>query len=155
MTRNPDQQVLTATAGLGMGLFAIGVVLIPLFLPAFILYRIAVFAGITSLHPAIMIVVAGAALWGLWRLGGILIRSLPWRIARAIIAAYIGACYAFAFFQRELTTARSELDVTWLIFTFAIFAFIGWKVGGALVLKAHRDRLIRARRNEHRGAPEP
>ncbi|WP_282595939.1 hypothetical protein [Altererythrobacter sp. TH136] len=41
--------------------------------------------------------------------------------------------------------------MTWLIFSFAIFMFFSWKIGGGLVLKAHWDRLIRAQRKEHSG----
>lgn len=148
MTRDPDQQVSRTAGGLGILLFAAALVLIPIFFPAYVLYKLAIFTGVTALHPAIVIAFAGAAGWAAWRLGGILIRSVPPGIARAAIAGYVGACYSFAFFQRELTTARSELDLTWLMFAFAIFTFIGWKVGGALVLKAHRDRLIRAQRKE-------
>lgn len=77
-----------------------------------------------------------------------LIRSVPPGAAKLVIAMYIGACYTFVFFQRELTTARPELDLTWLVFAFAIFTFVGWRVGGALVLKAHRDRLIRVQNRE-------
>lgn len=152
MTRDPDQQVFRSAGGLGVLLFAAALVLIPIFFPAYVLYKLAILAGVTALHPAIVIVLAGVAGWAAWRLGGILIRSVPPGIARAAIAGYVGACWTFAFYQRELTTARSELDVTWLMFAFAIFTFIGWKVGGALVLKAHRDRLARVRRKEEKAA---
>jgi hypothetical protein len=148
MTRDPDQQVFSTGSGLGLLLFAAAVVLIPAFLPAYVLYKLIVLTGVTDLHPAIVIPLAAAAGWVAWRLGGMLVRSVPPGIARLAIAGYVGACYTFAFFQRELTTARSELDLAWLTFAFAIFTFIGWKIGGALVLKAHRDRLIRVRRNE-------
>jgi hypothetical protein len=148
MTRDPDQQVFRTTGGLGIGLFALALALLPVFFPAYLLYRAAVVTGATNLHPAVVIVLAAAAGWAIWRGGGVLIRSVPPTAARLVIALYIGACYTFVFFQRTLTTARSELDLTWLLFAFAIFTFVGWKVGGALVLKAHRDRLIRAQRKE-------
>jgi hypothetical protein len=148
MARDPDQQVFRTAGGSGVLLFAAALVLIPAFLPAYALYKLLILTGITALHPAIVITLSGASAWAAWRLGGMLIRSVPPGIARLAIAGYIGACYAAAFFQRELTTARSELDLIWLMFAFAIFTFIGWKVGGVLVLKAHRDHLIRARRKE-------
>ncbi|MGZ8284161.1 MAG: hypothetical protein ACXWUZ_03755 [Allosphingosinicella sp.] len=151
MTRDPDLQVSRTAGGLGILLFAAALVLIPVFFPAYVLYKLLILTGVTTLHPAIVIVLAGAVGWAAWRLGGMLIRSVPPGIARAAIAGYVGACYTFAFFQRELTTARSDLDLTWLMFALAIFTFIGWKVGGALVLKAHRDRLIRVQREEPRG----
>jgi hypothetical protein len=152
MSRDPDRQVSNTAGGLGLLLFAAAVVLIPAFFPAYILYKLLVLTGVTNLHPAIVIPLAAAAGWAAWRLGGMLIRSVPPGIARLAIAGYVGACYSFAFFQRELTTARSELDLAWLTFAFAIFTFIGWKIGGALVLKAHRDRLIRIRRKEENAA---
>jgi len=152
MTRDPDQQVSSTAGGLGLLLFAAALVLIPAFFPAYVLYKLAILTGVTNLHPAIVIVLTGAAVWAVLRLGGMLIRSVPPGIARGAIAGYVGACYTFAFFQRELTTARSELDLMWLMFAFAIFTFIGWKVGGALVLKAHRDHLIRAQRKEQNAA---
>jgi hypothetical protein len=146
------QQVFRTAGGSGVLLFAAALVLIPAFLPAYALYKLLIFTGVTVLHPAIVIALAAAVGWAAWRLGGILIRSVPPGIARLAIAGYVGACYTFAFFQRELTTARSELDLIWLMFAFAIFTFIGWKVGGALVLKAHRDRLIRVQRKEQNAA---
>jgi hypothetical protein len=149
MTRDPDQQVFRTAGGSGLLLFAAALVLIPAFLPAYALYKLLILTRVTTLHPAIVIAVAGAAGWAAWRLGGMLIRSVPPGIARLAIAGYVGACYSFAVFQREITTARSELDLIWLMFAFAIFTFVGWKVGGALVLKAHRDRLVRVRRKEH------
>lgn len=152
MTRDPEQQVFKTAGGFGVILFAAALVLIPAFLPAYALYKLLILTGVTTLHPAILITLAGAAGWAAWRLGGMLIRSMPPGIARSAIAGYVGACYTFMFFQRELTTARSELDLTWLTFAFAIFTFIGWKISGALVLKAHRDRLIRAQRNEQNTA---
>jgi hypothetical protein len=152
MTRDPDQQVFRSAGGLGFLLFAAALVLIPVFFPAYFLYRLAILTGVTALHPAIVIVLTGAAVWAVWRLGGMLIRSVPPRLARGAIAGYVGAIYVFAFFQRELTTAQSELDITWLMFAFAIFTFIGWKVGGVLVLKAHRDRLMRIQRKEQNAA---
>lgn len=145
MNRNHDQQVLSSATGLGLGVFAIALLLIPTFLPLFILYRIAVVTGATQLHPAILIVLAGASVWGL---GGVVIRSVPPTVARLAIAAYIASCYTFVIFQRELTTARAELDFAWLLFCFGIFMVLGWRIGGAMVLKAHRDRLIRARRDQ-------
>lgn len=148
MSRDPDRQVFAAAGGLGLGVFALAFVLVPVIFPAIIVYRVALALGAMNLHPAIMIVVAGAAGWAFWKLGGILIRSVRPVVARRAIAAYIGVCYAFVFFQRELTTAQSELDVTWLLFTFAIFAIVGWKVGGALVQKAHRDGFARAQPTE-------
>lgn len=152
MTRDPDQQVSSTAGGLGLLLFAAALVLIPAFFPAYLLYKLLILTGVTTLHPAVVIVLAAAAGWAGWRLGGMLVRSVPPRVARLAIAGYVGACYSFAFFQRELTTAQSELDPLWLIFAFAIFTFIGWKVGGALVLKAHRDRLTRVRRKEEKAA---
>lgn len=152
MARDPEQQVFKTAGGFGVLLFAGALVLIPAFFPAYALYKLLILTGVTTLHPAVAIALAGATGWAAWRLGGMLIRTVPPGIARAVIAGYVGACYTFAFFQRELTTARSELDVTWLMFAFAIFSFIGWKVGGALVLKAHRDRLARVRRKEEEAA---
>jgi hypothetical protein len=152
MARDPDQQVFRTAGGSGVLLFAAALVLIPAFLPAYALYKLLVLAGVTTLHPAIVIALGAAGVWAAWRLGGMLIRSMPPSVAQTAIAGYIGACYTFAFFQRELTTARSELDLAWLIFTFAIFTFIGWKIGGTLVLKAHRDRLIRVRRKGENSA---
>ena len=152
MTRDPDQQVFKSAGGCGALLFAGAVVLIPALLPVYALYILLSLTGVTTLHPAIAIAVAAAAAWAAWRLGGILIRSMPPSVARSAIAGYIGACYTFAFFQRQLTTARSELDLPWLMFAFAILTFIGWKVGGVLVLKAHRDRLIRVQRKEQNAA---
>lgn len=152
MTRDPDQQVFRSAGGLGVLLFAGALVLIPAFFPAYALYKLLILSGGTSLHPAIVICLAAAAGWAAWRLGGMLIRSMPPSVARSAIAGYIGVCYVFAFFQRQLTTARSELDLPWLMLAFAIFTFIGWKIGGVLVLKAHRDRLIRARRKEENAA---
>lgn len=152
MTRDPDQQVFRTAGGSGVLLFAAALVLIPAFLPAYVLYKLLSLTGVTTLHPAIVITLAGASAWAAWRLGGMLIRSVPPGIARAAIAGYIGACYSFTVFQREITTARSELDLAWLMFAFAIFTFIGWKIGGALVLKAHRDRLARLRHKEERAA---
>ena len=138
MTRDTDHQVFRTAGGFGILLFAAALVLIPAFFPAYLLYRAAVVTGATDLHPAIVIVLAAAAGWAVWRLGGMLIRAVRPGAARLVIAVYIGACYTFVFFQRELTTAWPELDVTWLIFAFAIFTFVGWKVGGVLVLKANR-----------------
>lgn len=146
MTRDAERQVFSTAGGLGLLLFVAALVLIPAFLPAYALYKLLILAGVATLHPAIVITLAMAAGWAAWRLGGILIRSVPPSIARLAIAGYIGACYSFVFFQRELTTARSELDLTWLMFAFAIFTFVGWKIAGALVLKAHRDSLIRVGR---------
>ncbi|HEX8124231.1 MAG TPA: hypothetical protein VF548_01470 [Allosphingosinicella sp.] len=152
MARDPEQQVFKTAGGFGVLLFAGALVLIPAFFPAYALYKLVILTGVTSLHPAIVIALAAAAGWAAWRLGGMLIRSMPPGIARSAIAGYIGACYTFAFFQRELTTARPELDLPWLMLGFAIFTFIGWKIGGVLVLKAHRDRLIRVRRKEQDAA---
>ena len=152
MTRDPDQQVLKSAGGCGALLFAGAVVLIPALLPVYALYILLSLTGVTTLHPAYVIVLAAAAGWAAWRLGGILIRSMPPGVARSVIAGYIGACYTFAFFQRQLTTAPSEIDFPWLIFAFAIFTFIGWKIAGVLVLKAHRDRLIRVQRKEQNAA---
>jgi hypothetical protein len=152
MARDPDQQVFRTAGGSGMLLFAAALVLIPAFLPAYALYKLLVLTGVTTLHPAFVIVLAAATGWAAWRLGGILIRSMPPRVARSAIAGYIGACYTFAFFQRQLTTAWPELDLPWLMLAFAIFTLIGWKIGGVLILKAHRDRLIRARRKEENAA---
>jgi len=148
VARDPDQQVFRTTGGCGALLFAGALALIPALLPVYALYILLSLTGVTTLHPAIIIALAGVAGWGAWRLGGILIRSMPPSVARSAIAGYIGACYVFALFQRPLTTAPSEIDLPWLMFAFAIFTFIGWKVGGVLVLKAHRDRLIRAQRKE-------
>lgn len=152
MTRDPDQQVSSTAGGLGLLLFAVALVLIPAFFPAYVLYKLAILTGVTTLHPAIVIVLTGAGVWAVWRLGGILIRSMRPGIARSVIAGYVGACYVFAFFQRQLTTAQSELDLPWLMLAFAVFTFIGWKIGGVLILKAHRDRLIRVRRKEENAA---
>ena len=152
MTRDPDRQVFKSAGGCGTLLFAGAVALIPALLPVYALYILLSLTGVTALHPAIAIAVAAAAGWAAWRLGGILIRSMAPNVARSAIAGYIGACYTFAFFQRQLTTARSELDLPWLTLAFAIFTFIGWKVGGALVLKVHRDRLSRALRKKQNAA---
>lgn len=152
MTRDPDQQVVKSAGGCGALLFAGAVVLIPALLPVYALYILLSLTGVTNLHPVIAIAVAAATGWAAWRLGGMVIRSMPPTIARSAIAGYIGACYTFAFFQRQLTTAPSEIDPPWLIFAIAIFTFIGWKVGGVLVLKAHRDRLSRALRKKQNAA---
>ena len=148
MARDPDQQVFGMAGGLGLILFAAALVLIPALIPVFLVYQLAVNTGVTNLHPAIALALAGLAAWGCWRGGGMLIRSVSPRTARFVIAVYIGACYTFAFFQRALTTAPSELDVPWLIFAFATFSFVGWKAGGVLVRKAHRDQLMRIARKE-------
>ncbi len=147
MAHNSDQQVLNSATGLGCSALIIGLVIIPpLFLPAFVIYRLAILTGATTLHPAILIAMAAALIWAIARLGGIVVRSVTARVAQLVIAAYIGACYTFVFFQRQLTTARSELDIPWLILAFAIFAFVGWKVGASLVLKVHRNELVRVQR---------
>lgn len=148
MGHDPDKQVLNAAGGLGCFAFAAALALIPLFLPAYILYKLTMAAGAASLHPAVMIVLAALAIWGLWRMGGMLIRSVSPRAAQLAIALYVGVSYAFVFFQRPLTTAPAELDVAWLALVFAAFSLVGWKIGCAMVLKAHRDRLIRAQRKE-------
>ncbi len=149
MAHDSDQQVLNSATGLGCSALIIGLVVIPpLFLPAFVIYRLAVVTGATTLHPAILIPIAAASIWGIVRLGGMLIRSAPPRGAQLVIAAYIGACYTFVLFQRQLTTARSELDLPWLILAFAIFTFVGWKVGASLVLKVHRNELARLQKRQ-------
>lgn len=121
-------------------------------LPSFIIFRLAQLSGATSLHPAFQIALAGATIFVLWRLGGMAIRLVPPAVAQGVIGFYIGACYTFAIFQRELTTARSELDVPWLLLTLVVCTSIGWKIGGMLVLKAYRDQLARARASQ--GKPD-
>jgi len=150
VTPDPDQKVSGAGMGLGFLLMVVGVALIPFFLPVYIIYKVALLTGVAALHPAMVITFAGAAAWGMWKLGGIMIRTIAPGVARFLIALYIGACYTFAFFQRELTTARSELGLTWMFFALAIFTFIGWKVGGALVDRAHSGELGRRLRKEQR-----
>lgn len=148
MSSNPDEQILGAATGLGcFGLIAALILVPPLLLPGFVIYRIATISGATTLHPAFQIALAGATIFALWRLGGMLIRAVPAKLAQAVLAVYIAACYTFVVFQRELTTAHSELDLPWVLLAFAVFAFIGWKVGGMLVLKAYRDQLARSRAN--------
>ena len=148
MSRDPDQQVAEAATGLGCFAFVAAMFLLPFLLPAFILYRLAVVSGATNLHPALLIALAAATIWGIWKLGGVLIRSVSPLIAQLAITVYVAACYTFVVFQRELTTARAELDLAWLSLAFAVFCFIGWKVSGAIVLKAHRDQAHRLRRKE-------
>lgn len=146
MARNHDEQVFSAAAGLGCSALVAGLIILPpLVLPGVIIFRLAQLGGVTVLHPAFQIAIAAATVFVLWRLGGMALRSVPPRLAQGTLGLYIVACYTFAIFQRELTTARSELEVPWLLLTFAVFAFIGWKVAGALVLKAYRDHLTRAR----------
>lgn len=152
MEKTPDQQVFESAAGVGCFAFVIALALIPLFFPAYVLYKLATAAGAGRLHPAILLALAALTIWGLWRLGGLMIRSVPPRVARTVIAVYVAACYTMALFERQLTTARAGLDVAWLAFAFAVFLFIGWKIGGAMVLKAHRDRLLRVRRKQEGGA---
>ncbi len=147
MSADPDKQVFGAVTGLGCFSLALGLILIPpLILPALLLVKLVSFAG-KALHPALVVLFAAALAWGLYRLAGFLIRAVRPSWARGSIALYVGACYTFVIFQRELTTARSELDVTWLAFTMLIFTAIGWKAAGTMVIKAHRDQLIRARRS--------
>ena len=152
MARDPDQQVFGMAGGLGLILFAAALVLIPALIPVFLLYQLAVNTGVTNLHTAIVLTLAGLAAWGFWRAGGMLIRSVSQRTAQSVIAVYIGACYTFAFFQRPLTTAPAELDLPWLLLSFGIFSFVGWKAGGALVRKAHRDQMLRLARKEQNAA---
>lgn len=150
MAQDPDGEVFGAATGLGCFALAAALALIPLFVPAYLLYKVAVRAGVASFHPAVVIVLLAATVWALWRLGGTLIRSMPPRAAQLAIALYVGGCYTFGFFQRELTTARTELDVAWLSLAFAVFAFVGWKIGGVMVFKAHRDHLLRLTRSQAR-----
>lgn len=146
MGRNSDKQVFAAASGLGCSALVAGLIILPpLLLPGFIIFRLAQLGGATSLHPAVQIALGAAIIFALWRLGGISIRSVPAKIAQGALGLYIGSCYTFAIFQRELTTARSELDVPWLLLAFAVCTFIGWKIGGMLVLKAYRNQLARAR----------
>lgn len=146
MLRNPDEQVFAAASGLGCSALNAGLIILPpLLLPGFIIFRLAQLSGATSLHPAFQIALAAATIFALWRLGGMVIRSVPPTITQGLLGLYIGACYTFAIFQRELTTARSELDVPWLLLTFGICTYIGWKIAAMLVLKAYRDQLARAR----------
>lgn len=146
MAGNSDEQVFAAASGLGCTALIAGLlVLPPLMLPGFIIFRLGQLSGATSLHPAFQIALAAAIIFGLWRLGGMAIRSVPTAVAQGVLGLYIGACYTSAIFQRELTTARSELDMPWLLLTFAICTFIAWKIAGLLVFRAYRRQLARAR----------
>lgn len=140
MSSDPDRQVTNTAVNFGCLTLAAGLLLVPpLILPLFGIYRIGVAAARYS-HPAVGIVVSLFVGWIILAALAWLIRSLPPRVAQGISAAYIGSCYTFAIFQRELTTASDELDLGWLLFTFAIFALAGWKIGGYLVRAARPRR---------------
>lgn len=144
MIVDTDKQVLNAASGLGCFAVVLGLILVPpLILPAFILYRLGGLMGVSALHPAFIILFAAISIWGLYRLAGILVRAIPPSVARFAIAFYVGACYTFATFQRELTTARAQLDVTWLAFAMVLFTALGWKAAGLLIAKMHRDQTAR------------
>lgn len=147
MAYDAERHINSAAGELGCAALVAALIIVPpLILPAFVLYKLAVAVGASALHPAILIALAIASIWALGRGGGILVRSVSPQIARAIIAAYIGACYTFAVFQRQLTTARSELDIPWLLFGFAAFSLVGWKIAATVVNKAHLRQLARAER---------
>ena len=136
---DPDKQILNAAGGLGCSALTMGLVVIPpLFLPAYILYRVAVTSGATNLHPAIVIALTAATIWGLFKLSRFALRSIPPRFAQLLLASYIGASYTFVFFQHSLTGSQAKLDIAWLLLGFAIFFFIGWKVGGVVVARASK-----------------
>lgn len=149
MAYDADRHITNAAGELGCAALVAALIIVPpLILPAFVLYKLAVVAGATTLHPAILIALAIGSIWAIGRAGGILIRSISPQIAQAVIAAYIGACYTFAVFQRQLTTARSELDIPWLLFSFAAFTFVGWKIAATVVNKAHSRQLARTERRD-------
>ena len=117
MSADPDRQIFVAATDVGCFALVLGLIMIPpLILPAVILMGLVSLVG-KALHPALVILITAFSAWGLYRLTGILIRAVRPSLARAVIAVYVGACYSFAIFQRELTTARSDLDTTWLAFT--------------------------------------
>lgn len=136
MANTPDQQVTNTAVNLGCLTLAAGLIALPpLVLPFLIVFRIAKVAG-ERLHPAAGIVVGLLAGWLLYKGLSWSVRSLPPQAFKLLCALYISASYCFAIFQRELTTARHELDLAWLMLAFAVFAAIGWKVGALLIPKS-------------------